>query len=65
MDLQANNNSIYTPAYVIYESGAAARLALFNYVTDATGASTYTATFSVGGGSTGEASAMPASVQVK
>jgi len=65
MDLKANSNSIYTPAYVIYESGAAARLALFNYVTDPTGASTYTATFSIGGGSTGEAISMPASVQVK
>jgi hypothetical protein len=65
MDLQANNNNIYTPAYVIYESGAAARIALFNYITDPTGASTYTATFSLGGGSNGEANSMPASVQVK
>jgi len=65
MDLQANSNNTYTPAYAVYENGECARLALFNFVTDPTGASTYTATFSVGGGSTGEANATPASVQVK
>lgn len=65
MDLQANNGSTYTPAYAVYENGECARLALFNFVTDPTGASTYTATFSVGGGSTGETNATPASVQVK
>jgi hypothetical protein len=65
MDLQANFASIYTPAYAVYESGTCARLALFNYITDPSGASTYTVTFSIGGGSTGEANATPASVQVK
>lgn len=65
MDLQANSGNIYTPAYAVYESGQCARLALFNYVTDPTGASSYTVTFSVGGGSTGESNATPASVQVK
>jgi len=65
MDLQANSASIHTPAYAVYESGACAKLAFFNYVTDPSGASTYTATFSIGGGSTGEANATPASVQVK
>ena len=65
MDLQANAGNIYTPAYAIYENGACARLALFNFVTDPTGASAYTATFSIGGGSTGEGNATPASVQVK
>lgn len=65
MDLQANGGNTFTPAYAVYENGACARLALFNFVTDPTGASTYTATFSIGGGSTGEANAMPASVQVK
>lgn len=65
MDLQANNNNIFTPGYAIYESGTAARLALINYVTDPSGASDYTATFSVGGGNTGEPSVTPATVQVK
>lgn len=65
VDLQANAGNTYTPAYAVYEGGECARLALFNFVTDPTGASTYTATFSIGGGSTGEANATPASVQVK
>jgi len=62
VDLQANEGNTYTPAYAVYENGECTRLALFNFVTDPTGLSTYTATFSVGG-STGEAT--PASVQVK
>lgn len=65
LDLFANSASIYTPAYAIYESGAAARVALFNYVSDSTGASDYTVTISVGGGTTGESNATPSSVQVK
>jgi len=65
VDLQANTGNTYTPAYAVYENGECARLALLNFVTDPTGASTYTATFSVGGGSTGETNATPASVQVK
>lgn len=65
IDLNANNGSIYTPAYAIYENGALARLALFNYVTDASGGSTVTTTVSVGGGQTGEQSNTPQSVKVK
>jgi hypothetical protein len=65
VDLQANADNIYTPAYAIYEDGECARLALLNYVTDPTGTSAYTATFSIGGGATGDANATPASVQVK
>jgi hypothetical protein len=65
VDLQANADNIYTPAYAIYEDGECARLALLNYVTDPTGASAYTATFSIGGGATGDPNGIPASVQVK
>lgn len=65
IDLQGNDGNIYTPQYAIYENGALAKVALFNYVTDPTGATDYTVTLSVGGGTTGVASAMPASVKVK
>jgi len=57
LDLQANNDSIYTPAYAIYENGAPTRVALFNYITDPSGGSTYQATIQV--------PAAPSSVQVK
>ncbi|KAJ6612683.1 glycoside hydrolase family 79 protein [Mycena sp. CBHHK59/15] len=59
IDLLGNNASIYTPQYAIYEKGALARVALFNYITDKSGASSYTATITVSGGS------VPSSVQVK
>jgi hypothetical protein len=59
MDLHGNDNNMYTPQYAIYENGAIARIALFNYITDPTGASTYTATISYSGGT------VPSSVQVK
>lgn len=65
VDLSANNGSIYTPAYAIYENGTLSRLALFNYVTDPSGDSSVTATISVGGGQTGEQMNTPQSVKVK
>ncbi|KAF7986462.1 hypothetical protein HWV62_31241 [Athelia sp. TMB] len=65
VDLFANSASIYTPAYAVYEGGSVAKVALFNYVSDPSGASDYTATISVGGGNTGAAGATPSSVQVK
>lgn len=49
-DLQANADNIYTPAYAIYENGNVARVVLMNYVTDPSGASTYTASIGFGGG---------------
>lgn len=58
MDLGANGGNEFTPAYAIYENGTPARIALFNYVTDASGASDYTASVSVG-------DATPGSVKVK
>jgi hypothetical protein len=51
VDLSSNIN---TPIYAIYENGAPTKVALFNFVTDPTRASTYTATISIGGGSTGQ-----------
>ena len=59
IDLQLNGGNIYTPGYAIYENGQLDKLALFNYVTDPTGASTYTASISFNGGST------PSQVSVK
>ncbi|KAJ7227459.1 glycoside hydrolase family 79 protein [Mycena pura] len=60
IDLQMNDNNIYTPGYAIYDNDALSRLALFNFVTDPTGASDYTATFSVAGGKQ-----LPSQVKVK
>jgi hypothetical protein len=65
LDLNANNGSIYTPAYAIYEGSQVMRVVLFNYVTDPSGANDYTATISIGGGQTGQPNGTPASVQVK
>jgi hypothetical protein len=62
IDLQLNQNNIYTPGYAIYDGDVLARLALFNYVTDPTGASAYTASFAIGGG---QPNGTPAQVKVK
>ncbi|KAI0920662.1 hypothetical protein AcV5_010342 [Taiwanofungus camphoratus] len=63
LDLNANGANIYTPAYAIYEQGTIARVALFNYITDPSGASTYTATISVS--DTNEQNVTPPQVRVK
>jgi len=65
LDLNANGDNIYTPAYAIYEQGTVARVALFNYMTDPSGANTYTASISIGGGQTGQPNGTPPSVRVK
>jgi len=39
LDLLPNNANIFTPAYAIYDGGNLARVLLFNYVTDSSGAS--------------------------
>ncbi|CAK5268206.1 unnamed protein product [Mycena citricolor] len=41
IDLQMNNENIFTPGYAIYENGTLARVALFNFITDPSGASDY------------------------
>lgn len=65
IDLNANNGNVYTPVYAIYEQGNIARVALFNYVTDPSGGSTYTASISIGGGQSGQGNGTPGSVKVK
>lgn len=65
IDLAANAANPYTPAYAIWQQGVLSKLALFNYVTDPTGAAASTVTFSIGGGQTGLPSATPPSVRVK
>ncbi len=62
LDLTQN---LLTPIFVIYENGTPTKLALFNFVTDSSGANDYTVTFAVGGGSTGQSGATPLSVKVK
>ena len=59
VDLQANGDNIFTPAYAIYENGQLSKVALFNYITDPSGASTYTASLNFNGGS------VPPQVSVK
>ena len=59
VDLQTNAGNVYTPGYAIYDDGNLDKVALFNYVTDPSGASTYSATISVAGVS------MPSQVSVK
>jgi hypothetical protein len=65
IDLQMNNDSIYTPGYAIYENEVLSRLAFLNFITDPTGTSDYTATFSVDGAGTGLINGSPAQVKVK
>lgn len=57
--IDVSNNGIFTPAYSIYENGALARVALFNYNDDPSGKNDITATITIDGG------AVPAQVQVK
>ncbi|KAJ6605171.1 hypothetical protein DFH09DRAFT_1017814, partial [Mycena vulgaris] len=59
LDLQGNNANIFTPQCVVYENGNIAKVALFNYVTDASGVSDYTATITLNDGT------VPNSVKVK
>lgn len=65
LDLNANSNNTFTPAYGIYEDGKPERVALINFVTDASGASDITASISVRGGIIGQPNATPRQVKVK
>ncbi|KAL7419236.1 hypothetical protein Q5752_006073 [Cryptotrichosporon argae] len=47
VDMLQSADDMYNPVYAIYENGAPTRAVLFNYVTDASGASDYTATISL------------------
>jgi len=66
-DLNPNDGSIYTPAYAIYENENVTKVALFNYISDSTGASDYVASVSIGtaGSSANSSDATPSSVYVK
>lgn len=57
--IDTSNNGIFTPSYAIYENGALARVAVFNFNDDPTGASDTTATITVQGGS------VPSQIKVK
>lgn len=59
IDIQANGGNIFTPGYAVYDGGALSKVALFNYVTDPSGASDYTATITTVSGT------MPSQVFVK
>ena len=41
LDLSANEGNEFTPAYAVYEHGIPTKVALFNYVTDPSGAGDY------------------------
>lgn len=57
--IDVSNNDIFTPSYSIYENGALARVALFNFNDDPSGNSDITATITVDGG------AVPSQARVK
>ena len=65
IDLGVNNDDQSTPGYAIYESGVPMRVALFNYLDDASRAHDLSVTISVGGGETGQPASTPPSVRVK
>jgi len=65
LDLNVNEGNIYTPGYGIYENGNPVRVALFNFVTDSSGASDLTVSIAVGGSGIGQQNATPAQVKVK
>jgi len=59
IDLTANGNNIYSPAYAIYEHGTLVRVMLFNYVTDSSGTSDLSVSLNLAG------TQVAGSVQVK
>lgn len=65
IDLGADFGNVFTPAYAIYENGQPAKLALFNYITDPSGANDYTVSFAIGGSGVGQPNATPSQVKVK
>lgn len=57
--MDTSNNGLLTPSYVIYDSGALSKVALFNFIDDPTGAHDITGTITVDGGQ------VPSEVHVK
>ncbi|KAJ4489869.1 glycoside hydrolase family 79 protein [Lentinula aciculospora] len=65
LEIGAENQSTYTPNYVIYENGQPVRMVLINFLSDSSGSSNYTANIAIGGGQTGESNNTPSQVKVK
>ena len=65
IELGVNNGELSTPGYAIYENGTPMRVALFNFLDDASGAHDLRVAISVGGGETGQPASTPSSVRVK
>ncbi|KAF8324445.1 uncharacterized protein EI90DRAFT_2934654 [Cantharellus anzutake] len=65
VDLTLNNNNPYTVGYAIYENGNPMRVVLINFMNDPTGASDFTATVAIGGGTSGQPAANPTSATVR
>ncbi|KAG8773967.1 hypothetical protein FRC12_002210 [Ceratobasidium sp. 428] len=65
VDLTLNDNNPLTPGYAIYEGGNPARVVLFNYVDDPSGANDYTANIAIGGQQTNLPSTTPTTVSVR
>jgi len=65
IDLGVNNGEPLTPGYAIYENGTPMRVALFNYLDDASGAHDLRVAISIGGGETEQPASTPSSVRVK
>jgi hypothetical protein len=59
VDLNANSNNTYTPAYAIYENNAVSKIAIFNYLDDPTGANNNIVTITLSD------TTVPAQVRVK
>lgn len=64
-DLQMNGGSDTTPGYIIYEDDVPSRMVLFNYVTDPSGANTYTAQISVDGSAVGKPNGTPPQIMAR
>lgn len=64
VDLNLNGN-VNTPGYAIYEGGNPTRVALFNFITDPSGASNYTAQIAIGGSGVQQPNASPSQVSVR
>jgi hypothetical protein len=65
IDLAPNGDNEFTPGYAIYKNGSPTKVALFNYLTDPSGAHDYTADVQLGGGNTTTPGFSPSQVKVK
>jgi len=65
VDLNMNGNNQFTPGYAIYEGGSPTRLALFNFISDPSGASNYTAQIAIGGSGAQQPNASPSQISVR